>query len=293
MRVPAATEVGVAEASAPASSANLGPGFDVIALALDLRCRVMAEPADEWSIDHGEGQQPDSDSDDAVLAAARKALGEDRPVALKVDNEIPIGRGLGSSAAAIASGSAAALLAMREAADPDHVFELTASMEGHPDNAAAAVYGGLVLVPVEGRPHRLPIHPGLRPVLAVPDEVFLTVNARRAVPDSVGRDVAIRTASRIAALVVGMITGDAEMFSAAHGDEIHEGPRSQVHPETAQLVQRARGAGALHAAWSGSGPSVIAIAESGGESQVVAALTVPGVRVFTLDVASRGLVLSA
>lgn len=284
---------GVAEASAPASSANLGPGFDVIALALGLRCRVMAEAADEWSIDHGEGQQPDSDSDDAVLAAARWAVGQDRPVALKVDNEIPIGRGLGSSAAAIAAGSAAAFLAIGEEGDPDRVFELTASMEGHPDNAAAAVYGGLILVPVEGRPRRLPIHPGLRPVLAVPDEVFLTVDARRAIPGTVGRDVTIRTASRVAALVGGLITGDAELFSAAHGDEIHEGPRSRVHPETAQLVQRARGAGALHAAWSGSGPSVIAIVESGHENQVMDALTVPGVRVFSLDVATEGLVLSA
>ncbi|MGA7269954.1 MAG: homoserine kinase [Acidimicrobiia bacterium] len=289
----AAIEAVVAEASAPASSANLGPGFDVIALALGLRCRVMAEPADEWSIDHGEGQQPDSDSDDAVLAAARRALGEDHPVAMKVDNEIPIGRGLGSSAAAIAAGSAAALLAMGEGADPDHVFELTASMEGHPDNAAAAVYGGLVLVPAEGRPRRLPIHPGLQPVVAVPAEVFFTAEARRAVPGSVKRDVAIRTGSRIAALVAGLITGDAQLLAAAHGDEIHEGPRSQVHPETARLVQRARSAGALHAAWSGSGPSVIAIVESGEESRVTDALTVPGIRVFTPEVATEGLVLSA
>src|SRR5690606_20656345 len=83
----------VAEASAPASSANLGPGFDVLALALGLRCLVVADISDTWSIDHGEGQAPDADSDDAVLAAARAAVGEDRPLALKVDNEIPIGRG--------------------------------------------------------------------------------------------------------------------------------------------------------------------------------------------------------
>ncbi len=283
----------MAEASAPASSANLGPGFDVIALALELRCRVMAEPADKWAIDHGEGQQPDSDSDDAVLAAARRAVGPQRAVTLKVDNEIPIGRGLGSSAAAIAAGAAAALLAVGESADADHVFELAASMEGHPDNAAAAVYGGLVLVPVQGRPHRLPIHPGLQPVLAVPEDVFFTAEARRAVPGSVERDVAIRTASRIASLVGGLITADAELFAAAHGDEIHEGPRSRLHPETARLVQRARSAGALHAAWSGSGPSVLAIVESDGKRQVVEALTMPGIKVLALEVATEGLVLSA
>ena len=283
----------MAEASAPASSANLGPGFDVLALALELRCRVMAEPANEWSIDHGAGQQPDADSDDAVLASARRAVGEDRPLSLKVDNEIPIGRGLGSSAAAIAAGAAAALLAIEEPPDLDRVFTQAADMEGHPDNAAAAVYGGLVMVPVEGPPHRLPIHPGIRPVLAVPRQVFLTAHARQVIPETVERDVAIRTSSRIAALVAGFLTGDAELFASAHGDELHELPRSRLRPETAELVNRARDAGALHAAWSGSGPSVVALVESSTEERVVKALSQPDIRVMALDVATRGLQVSA
>lgn len=283
----------MAEASAPASSANLGPGFDVIALALGLRCRVMADRSDEWSIDHGEGQQPDADSDDAVLAAARAAVGEENPLALKVDNEIPIGRGLGSSAAALAAGAGAALAATRDGVDRDHVFEMTAGIEGHPDNAGAAVYGGLIVVPPTGRPLRLPIHPGIRPVVAVPREVFLTAQARRALPEKVDRNVAVRTTARASALVAGFLTGDPEFFAAAHGDELHEEPRAKMRPATAELVKRARDAGALHAAWSGSGPSVVALVDSSCEDQVVEALSGDYIRVFRLDVATSGLEVSA
>lgn len=283
----------MAEASAPASSANLGPGFDVLALALSLRCRVVADPAAEWSIDHGEGQQPEADSDDAVMAAARAAVGDDHPLAIKVDNEVPIGRGLGSSAAALVAGAAAAWAAVGDTVEPDHIYDLAASIEGHPDNAAAAVYGGLVLVPAEGRPLRLPIHPGIRPVLAVPDEMFLTVEARRALPGDVPRDLAVRTVARAASLVAGFLSGDPALFAAAHGDELHEAPRSVHRPETMEMVDIARGAGALHAAWSGSGPSVVALVDSGVESAVVNALSRPGYQVMTLDVATQGVEVSA
>lgn len=283
----------MAEASAPASSANLGPGFDVLALALGLRCRVVATPSAEWTIDHGDGQRPDADSDDAVLAGAKAVVGRNHAIALKVDSEIPIGRGLGSSAAAFAAGAAAALAALTGNVDPDQVFRVTAEMEGHPDNAAAAVYGGLLLIPADGRPRRLPIHPGIRPVVAVPNDVFLTVDARQAVPDQVSREVAMRTAARLGALVAGFLTADPQLFSAAHGDEIHEGPRSRLRPDTAEMVMRARDAGALHAAWSGSGPSVVALVERGAERRVVEALSAPGVRVMALDVATDGLEVSA
>src|SRR5690606_15423938 len=147
--------VPVAEASAPASAANLGPGFDILAMALELRCRVSAEPAATWSIDHGEGHQPDIDSDDADPAAAKAAVGEGTPLALKVDNEIPIGRGMGSAAAALAAEASAALAAIGDVVDDDHVFRLVVDLEGHHDNAAAAVYGGLILVPAVGQPLRL------------------------------------------------------------------------------------------------------------------------------------------
>ncbi len=283
----------MAEASAPASSANLGPGFDVLALGLELRCRVRASLSDTWSIEHGVGQRPDADSDDAVMAAARAAVGSQRPLRLEVSNDIPIGRGLGSSAAALAAGAAASLAARNGEADPDRVFELVAGIEGHPDNAAAAVYGGLVVVTAGGRPLRLDIHPSLRPVVAVPNEVFFTADARRVVPDSAPRAVVVRTVARTAALIGGFLTGDPELLAAAQGDEIHEAPRSLVRPETEQLLERARAAGALHVAWSGSGPSMLAMVAEGDRQSVAAALASEGVDILSLDVAYTGLIVSA
>lgn len=282
-----------AEASAPASSANLGPGYDALAIALELRCRVVAEAADEWSIEHREGQRPDRDSDDAVLAAARRAVGDDRPLHLVVHNDVPIGRGLGSSAAAIASGAAAAIGAHGSPVDPDDVFALTAELEGHPDNAAAAVYGGLVLVAADGHPHRLPLHPSIRPVVAVPREVFLTAEARQAVPDVMPTAAAVRTVARAAALVSGLLTADPILLRAARGDELHEAPRSARRPETADLVNLVLGAGALHAAWSGSGPSVIALVDGESRVAIVERLSDAGVTVLDVPVATTGLIVSA
>ncbi len=177
--------------------------------------------------------------------------------------------------------------------DASSVFALAAELEGHPDNAAAAVYGGLVLVPAVGRPLRLPIHPGIRPVVAVPRAVFLTSEARLALPAQVDREVATRTAARISALTAGFLTGDPALFAHAGGDEIHEEPRSRVHPDTAEMVRAARDAGALHAAWSGSGPSVVAIVDRRSEERVVAALSRGETRVYVLDVATRGMEVSA
>lgn len=276
------------EASAPASSANLGPGFDVLALALELRCRVSATLADTWSVTHGDGQRPHEDSDDAVLAGAKAAIGGSVPLALSVHNDIPIGRGLGSSAAALTAGAAAAWAAMDQGVDTRRLFELVAGIEGHSDNAAAAVFGGLVLVTPDGGPFRLPLHPGIKPVAAIPASVFLTVEARKVVPDSLDREVALRSIARMAALVGGFLTGDPALFQAAHGDEIHEAPRARMRPETAELVQVARSAGALHAAWSGSGPSVVALVDSGSEERVCRELSKAGAQVMALEVASSG-----
>ena len=190
----------VATASAPASSANLGPGFDVLALALELRCTVDASPTTVWSVRHVGPEYP-SGHFDSVLEAARRAVGEDRPLSLVVDNRIPIGRGLGSSAAAAVAGAAAAWRAVGEEAHDRAVFDLAVDMEDHPDNAAAAVYGGLVLCTPNGEVHRLPIYPGLIPILAVPDRALATSDARAALPDAVPMDVAVRSLGRLAALV--------------------------------------------------------------------------------------------
>lgn len=281
----------MAEASAPASSANLGPGFDVLALALEKRCLVRGERAADWSVHHdGEEPLPD-DAEDMVLAAAMQAVGVERPLRLTVENEIPIARGLGSSAAACAAAVAASWRTLEGEPDPRRVFELVASCEGHPDNAAAAVYGGLVLCAPDGSVRRLPIHPGLHPVVAVPASTLSTDVARKVVAPTQPTEVVVRSLARISALVAAFLTADPVLFATAAGDELHEFPRKRLRPEVDRLIQVARAAGALHACWSGAGPSVLALVTEQYRPHVVKALTdaVPDGRVLEPGIAFTGL----
>lgn len=276
-------------ASAPATTANLGPGFDILALALGPRCVVHARVADEWSIDHVGSHRLEVGETDGVVAAAMRAIG-DQPLALEVENAVPMGRGLGSSAAAFAAGAAAALRAVGDDAAPDRVFRIAAEMEGHADQAAAAVYGGLILIPAEGMPIRLPIHPSLRPVAAVPDTKLLTSQARAVLPSTYPSDVVKRSLARMSALTVGLITGDPGMLAAAHGDEIHETFRDALSPEVGEMIKVARRAGALHAARSGAGPSVVAWTNQETTKRVVDALTSWGAKVIDSGVDTAGLI---
>ena len=250
----------MAEASAPASSANLGAGFDTLALALELRCRVMAEPSADWGVDHVGEHRPRSSSPDAVLVAAQRAIGKDRPMHLTVNSDIPVARGLGSSAAASAAGALAAWRAT--GIEPNHrqLFDLVVSLEGHADNAAATVFGGLHAVTVAGDAHPLALYPDLVPVLAVPDAMLLTNDARAVLPDSISRQVVVRSLQRAVALVEGLRTGDPALLAAAFGDEIHEEPRNDLNPVAVTLIEAVRAAGAFFACWSGAGPSVLAVA---------------------------------
>ena len=278
-----------ATASAPASTGNLGPAFDCLALALAPRCIVEATRSDEWSVEHTGEHLPGPREDDGVLAAARRAVG-DRPLAMRVSTKIPRSRGLGSSGAAFVAGTAAALRAVGEDASPDRVFRIAAGLEGHPDQVAASVYGGLVLIPAEGPPIRLPMHPTLRPVVAVPDVRLPTKEARAVVPFRYPRDVVVRSLGRVAALTAGLITGDPQMLASAHGDEIHEAPRDAISPDVAKLIDVARRAGALHAARSGAGPSVLAIATVDSVDRVVSAFNEWGVDVINAPVETTGLI---
>jgi len=262
----------MAEASAPASAANLGPGFDTLALALELRCRVTAEPATDWQVDHLGRHHPESASQDAVLAAAQLAVGVERPMRLAVSSEIPVARGMGSSAAAYAAGALAAWRATGVEPDSQRVFELVADLEGHADNAAAAVFGGLQAVTIAGGVQRMALHPDLVPVVAVPEAVLLTGDARAALPHSYSRPAVVRSLQRAVALVEGLRTADAALLASALGDEIHEAPRTRLNPVAAELIEAALTAGALFACWSGAGPSVLAIALSARRPDIVVSL---------------------
>jgi homoserine kinase len=279
-----------ATASAPATSANLGPGFDCIALALEIRCTVKASHSEQWSVEHVGRYQPGPEEGDGVLRAARRVVGDSTPLSIQVDADIPIGKGLGSSAAASVAGIAAALRLAGEQPNPDHVYRIGVEMEGHADNVAAAVYGGLTLVPAEGMPLRLPFHPALQVVIAVPARHLPTEQARLVIDPVHPQDRVLRSLARVAALTAGLITGDPALLTAAHGDEIHERPRDGLSPEVAGLIEVAKQAGALHAARSGAGPSVIAICTNETREKVVAAFTETGVDALTPQLATTGLV---
>ncbi len=282
----------MAVASAVASSGNIGPGFDVIALALDLRCEVRAERAEEWSCEQV-GQFSLQVGEDLVLRAAREAVGEDCPLKLTVDNRIPPTRGLGSSAAAFAAGAAAALRAVGGVADPREIFERVAEFEGHADNAGATVYGGLVGILPDGRARQLPLALRWRVIGAVPRYELPTPHAREVLPGSIPRESVVRSMGRLIALLEGLRTGDEETLSQAGGDELHEIPRAELHPLAADLIGAARSAGAAHACWSGAGPTVLAITSDDRVRPVEEALQ-SGLgdlgEVWTLRVASAGLV---
>ncbi len=268
------------KASAPASSANLGPGFDCLALALDIRCMVEAVPGDEWGVSTGDP--------DGFLVTAAASL-SDEPLVISVASEIPAGRGLGSSSAVLAALATAVRRLQGKPDDADAVFEFVAAIDGHADNAAAAVHGGLVHAGDEGW-HHLEIHPSLRAVVAVPDVTLPTRQARAALPGDISLEVAGRTISRAVRLVEGLRTGDVELLRSVGPDELHEPYRIALRPVMGELMAAARLVGAPFVAVSGAGPSVLALTTEAHVGEVKAAFGKVGSAVLTPDLSSAGVI---
>ncbi|MEA2000531.1 MAG: homoserine kinase, partial [Actinomycetota bacterium] len=243
-------------ATAPASSANLGPGFDCLGLAFELRCHVEALPADRWLVEEL-GRSFEPKPTDYVRRVVQDAIGE--PMRLRITNEVPRSRGLGSSSAVMVAAAAASLRAVGLEPSSGELYELVAAIEGHGDNAGAAVFGGLVAV-ADKTLRQLDLSPDLRFVFGIPDEPLKTRDARHALPTKMSRSAAARNVARAAFLIEGLRTGDPGALAQAGGDEIHEVHRAPLSPMTGQLMEAARDAGALHTAWSGAGPTALAIA---------------------------------
>ena len=276
----------IGRASAPGSSANLGPGFDVIAIAWDMWCHASVEQAAEWSIVQGKDEWRPRDGD-FVKRAAQTAGG---PFRITLDNKVPRSRGLGSSSAVAAAVAAAAFRANGAEPSDDELFAIVTGLEGHADNAAAAVFGGLVLVDGTNR-LSLRLHPDLAFLAAIPNAPLKTAEARAALPDFVTRPAMVRSLARFGSLLHGLETGSAEALAAAAGDELHEAPRAPLAPLSARLIEAARESGALHACWSGAGPTVLAICNDAELPTVSAALEETlgdAGRVTQLAVASAG-----
>jgi len=254
-------------ARAPATAANLGPGFDCLALALDVwnefELDTDAPPGLEVE---GEGAaelaNPDSHLVVSTIRGAAGMRGADvPPFRLRCTNRVPLARGLGSSASAVVAGILLAERLFDDVATPTARLARASAIEGHPDNAAACLEGGLALVyrPAgvhEPRAIRLEPHPDLRPVVLVPEsERVSTEAARRALPSSVPMAVAVTTLAR-AALAVVALTGRPDLLGAAIVDELHEPFRLPLAPGAAVMHERLRAEG-FPVCVAGSGPSLL------------------------------------
>lgn len=242
----------------PASSANLGPGYDVLAAAMSLFLELEVEEAGEYSFDSGGLDVPVGR--DNLIVRAFESLHSADGIAFRLSSEIPLARGLGSSAAAIVAGLYAA----------DHLFELGLSkedflarateIEGHPDNVAAAIYGGFTICgagrsgPVAAR---FDPPSGLEGIAAIPAEEVSTESAREAIPAEVPLADAVANVSAASRLVLGLQTADLDLVAAGLADSIHQDRRRDLYPRSMELVDDARDLGALGATISGAGPTVL------------------------------------
>jgi homoserine kinase len=252
----------------PASSANLGPGYDAMAAAVALHLELEVEETGEYSFDPG-GQDLPTGRDN-LLVRAFESLHSADGIAFRLRSEIPLARGLGSSAAAIVAGLYAA----------DHLFELAlgkeemlaraTAIEGHPDNVAAAIYGGFVVCGTEGAgkgapgtgagaPFAARFDPpdGLEGIAVIPAEEVSTKKAREAIPATVPLADAVANVSSAALLVLGLRSADLDLVSRGLADRLHQPHRRSLYPRSMEIVDAAAELGALGATISGAGPTVL------------------------------------
>jgi homoserine kinase len=227
---------------APATTANIGPGFDCAAAAFDL-----------WNeLEVSEGGEPERDH---LGVRAFALLADPRGLDFDFTVRVPRERGLGSSASIIALGLAAAMLVNGEGLDPERLLALGLALEGHADNLAAAVAGGVCLT-WDGRIARIAEELPLAAIAVVPESRVRTAEARASLPEQVSHRAAAVTAAHAALLGAGVVKGDAGLFSAALHDELHEPYRASTAP-VFTTVRESLPAGAVGATISGSGPTVI------------------------------------
>jgi homoserine kinase len=234
----------------PASSANLGPGFDVLGAALSLHLELEVQETGTFAV-KSDLEVPRDRSNLVVRAFER--LHPADGFEFRIASKIPLSRGLGSSAAAIVAGLLAA----------DHIFELdadvmslAAELEGHPDNVAAALNGGFVVCN-GARVHRFEPPMGLEGLLVIPEDGVDTAAARAALSASVPMADAVFNVAHAAVLMLGLATADWELIAEGLSDRLHQPGRSAMYPRSAALLERATALGALGATISGAGPAVL------------------------------------
>jgi homoserine kinase len=253
---------------APATSANMGPGFDCLGVALNLWNEVSAVP----------GVVPSDTDDNLILKAARAVFDlVDAPYpgfGLQCTNRIPFSRGLGSSAAAIACGVLIGNHCLSQPLDEAAVVDLACRLEGHPDNVVPCLFGGVRVATVLERGHvvhaRVPVALEVCAVCFVPEQHSPTAHARGVLPSSVPLADALFNVARASLLVAALSSGQPDALAEATRDRLHQPYRLSLFPAGARLLESALQVGALGAFTSGAGPSVLALCA---DSQQVDAVT--------------------
>jgi homoserine kinase len=235
---------------APASSANLGPGFDCMAAALALTLELEVEETGEFAV---ETDLQVSKGRENLCVRAFEELHPADGFTFRISSQIPLSGGLGSSAAAVVAGLMAA----------DHVFELDAdllehasALEGHPDNVAAALHGGFVIC-ADDQATRFDPPTGLEALAVVPEQAVNTRAARAALAEQVPREDAVFNIAHAALLTLGLARGDWDLLARGLHDRLHQSQRASLFPRSFELARRARELGALGATISGAGPTVL------------------------------------
>jgi len=291
----------------PSTCANLGPGFDALGLALNLYDRFEVEAADRLVV---EGCEPElSGPDNLFVRAAKRAHAELglplRGMRVRFDADVPVARGLGSSAACIVGGllAGAALASGRADALPrDRLLDLACELEGHPDNTTPALLGGFAVSIMDGRrvrSVRTPLGGALAFRALVPPFPLETSKARAALPATVPHADAVFNLGRAALLAAALATGNVESLGAACADRLHEPYRAHLIPGFAEVVAAARDAGAIAVFLSGAGPTVMAVTRAGDDGFVramepaLAAMKPTAWRLLDLSADDTGAVIEA
>jgi len=264
----------------PASSANLGPGFDSFALALPLLAEYEVRPARAWTVAiEGDGSGVPTDEENLFVvgarATARAAQENLGPYHVVQRSAIPIARGLGSSAAAIVGGVVAANALLGDPLDRRSLLRIATEVEGHADNVAAALYGALtVALPGDDGPvaTRIAFPSGWRICLLIPRAPLPTEKARAVLSATVSRADAVFNLAHAAALLAAVLRSDGALLSIAMADRLHQAARAHLVIGLDEIIAAARGAGAFGAALSGAGPAVLAVAPARLAHRVVVAM---------------------
>ena len=253
----------------PATTANLGPGFDCLGLALDIHNTVSLEVGDSPEVaitGQGADTLPKNPTN-AVYRAAEalyRHLGRPTPpLRLSCHNEIPLARGLGSSAAAAVGGLVAANVLCGSPLSEGHLVLIAARLEGHPDNVAPATKGGCCVALEDGGrivTASIPFPTALKTVLFIPDFKMPTAESRLILPQTISREDAVFNVARTALLVASLATGQTKNLQLATQDRLHQPARQTIFPAMADIFAAALEAGALGAFLSGAGPTVLALA---------------------------------